>query len=199
VPDEQHAQAPRQIRARTRGKQPAEIASCEEQSSATVISGFSAQTLLMPALSEKPHWVNKALNTSLSDFLKWMGRTDRLDGYGPKKKAPPRRMAGPACLGTRGTAFLIVGQGAQSNEKASAQRGGSLSPWQYGRRLDGASFLPRPQILNCGSAATFRLQIQSLRAGIVPTGAGQRVGLKRAFQSQVVLARGPSALWEAAN
>jgi hypothetical protein len=54
VPDQQHAQPQRQIRARTRGKQPPEMASGEEQSSATVISGFSAQTLLMPALSEDP-------------------------------------------------------------------------------------------------------------------------------------------------
>jgi hypothetical protein len=44
---------------------------------------------------------------------------------------------------------------------------------------DEASFLPRPQILDCGSAAAFRLQIQSRRAGIVPTEAGQGVGVKR--------------------
>src|SRR4029450_10353928 len=54
VPDQQPAQSQRQIRARTRGKQPPEMASGEEQSSATVISSFSAQTLLMPALSEDP-------------------------------------------------------------------------------------------------------------------------------------------------
>jgi hypothetical protein len=54
VPDQQHGPSQRQIRARTRGKQPPEMASGEEQSSATVISSFSAQTLLMPALSEDP-------------------------------------------------------------------------------------------------------------------------------------------------
>ena len=54
MPHQQHAQSQRQIRARTRGKQPPEMASGEEQSSATVISSFSAQTLLMPALSEDP-------------------------------------------------------------------------------------------------------------------------------------------------
>jgi hypothetical protein len=54
TPDQQHALSQRQIRARTRGKQPPEMASGEEQSSATVISSFSAQTLLMPALSEDP-------------------------------------------------------------------------------------------------------------------------------------------------
>jgi hypothetical protein len=54
VPDQQYAQSQRQIRGRTRGKQPPEMASGEEQSSATVISSFSAQTLLMPDLSEDP-------------------------------------------------------------------------------------------------------------------------------------------------
>lgn len=52
LPDQHRPQSQRPIRARTRGKRPPEIASGEEQSSATVISSFSAQTLLIPALSE---------------------------------------------------------------------------------------------------------------------------------------------------
>ena len=127
-------------------------------------------------------------------------------GLRTKEKAPPRRMTGPACLVTRGTAYLLVGQGSrdffrlaqgksslpvQSNEKAPAQRGrvvvsvavrkeaaaasrqasghGCPGEQRKGPAADGASFLPRPQILDCGSAATFRLQIQPGSAGIVPT------------------------------
>jgi hypothetical protein len=52
VQDHHQPQSQRPIRARTRGKQSPEAASGEEQSSATVIPRFSAQTLLMPALSE---------------------------------------------------------------------------------------------------------------------------------------------------
>jgi hypothetical protein len=52
VQDHHQPQSQRPIRARTRGKQSPETASGEEQSSATVIPRFSAQTLLMPALSE---------------------------------------------------------------------------------------------------------------------------------------------------
>jgi len=47
VHDHHQPQSQRPIRARTRGKQLPERASGEEQSSATVISSFSAQTLLM--------------------------------------------------------------------------------------------------------------------------------------------------------
>jgi hypothetical protein len=54
MPDPHLPQTQRQIRAPTRGKQPAEMPSGEEQSSATVISSFSAQTLQMPALFENP-------------------------------------------------------------------------------------------------------------------------------------------------
>jgi hypothetical protein len=52
LPDQHQPQSQRRIRTGTRGKRPPEIASGEEQSSATVISSFSAQTLLIPALSE---------------------------------------------------------------------------------------------------------------------------------------------------
>jgi hypothetical protein len=52
VQDHHQPQSQRPIRARTRGKQCPETASGEEQSSATVLSSFSAQTLLIPALSE---------------------------------------------------------------------------------------------------------------------------------------------------
>ena len=52
VSDQHQPQSQRPFRARTRGKRPPEIASGEEQSSATAISSFSAQTLLIPALSE---------------------------------------------------------------------------------------------------------------------------------------------------
>jgi hypothetical protein len=52
VPDQHQPQSQRPIRTRTRGKRSPEIASGEEQSSTTVISSFSAQTLLIPALSE---------------------------------------------------------------------------------------------------------------------------------------------------
>jgi hypothetical protein len=52
LPDQHQPQSQRPIRTGTREKRPPEIASVEEQSSATVISSFSAQTLLIPALSE---------------------------------------------------------------------------------------------------------------------------------------------------
>jgi hypothetical protein len=52
LPDQHQPQSQRPIRTGTRGKQHPEKASCEEQSSATAISSFSAQTLLIPALSE---------------------------------------------------------------------------------------------------------------------------------------------------
>ena len=52
VPDQHQPQSKRPIRTRTRAKRPPEIASGEEQSSATAMSSFSAQTLLIPALSE---------------------------------------------------------------------------------------------------------------------------------------------------
>src|SRR5262249_44116609 len=52
LPDQHQPQSQRPIRTGTRGKRPPEITSGEEQSSATVISSFSAQTLLIPALSE---------------------------------------------------------------------------------------------------------------------------------------------------
>jgi hypothetical protein len=54
VLDQHQPQSQRPFRARTRGKQSPETASGEEQSSATVIPNFSAQTLLMPALSDDP-------------------------------------------------------------------------------------------------------------------------------------------------
>src|SRR5262245_925046 len=52
LPDQHQPQSQRPIRTGTRGKRHPEIASGEEQSSATVISSFSAQTLLIPSLSE---------------------------------------------------------------------------------------------------------------------------------------------------
>jgi hypothetical protein len=52
LPDQHQPQSQRPIRTGNREKRPPEIASVEEQSSATVISSFSAQTLLIPALSE---------------------------------------------------------------------------------------------------------------------------------------------------
>jgi len=54
VLDQHQPQSQRPFRARTRGKQSPETASGEEQSSATAIPNFSAQTLLMPALSDDP-------------------------------------------------------------------------------------------------------------------------------------------------
>ena len=52
LPDQHQPQSQRPIRTRTRGKRPSEIASGEEPSSATAISSFSAQNLLISPLSE---------------------------------------------------------------------------------------------------------------------------------------------------
>jgi gamma-resorcylate decarboxylase len=137
-------------------------------------------------------------------------------GAADQRKSPAKRRAGPACLGTQGTAFLLVAQGntgffrvAQSKTPLPAQA--KKSPAEAGQGLvslemrkgaasasgqcaweqsvpetskgkapaaDGASFLPRPQILDCGSAAAFRLQPQSGSAGIVPIESPPRSGAR---------------------
>jgi hypothetical protein len=52
VQDHHQPQSQRPVRTRTRGSRPPERASGEEQSSATAMSSFSDQDLLIPALSE---------------------------------------------------------------------------------------------------------------------------------------------------
>jgi hypothetical protein len=52
VQDHHQPQSQRPVRTRTRGSRPPERASGEEQSSATAMSSFSEQDLLIPALSE---------------------------------------------------------------------------------------------------------------------------------------------------
>jgi hypothetical protein len=87
------------------------------------------------------------------------------------KKSPAEAGQGLVSLEMRKGAASASGQCAWEQSVPETSKGKAPA-------ADGASFLPRPQILDCGSAAAFRLQPQSGSAGIVPIESPPRSGAR---------------------